>query len=345
MKHITAGIEANIETIPKLAMSVHGQLSSFDRLMYYWVAKDAYSGVGTIVDGGALVGATTTLLSEGLLANSAVTEKAERIHVYDLFQDQRDGYSAQVIKNWYGEKSNSDSIYDWEHIFHRNTKRYADLLKVRKGDIAAIGYADSQPIEVLSIDVAKSPELMLSIAKIFFPRLDPRKNLVLHQDYIFAFQPWLFIAMEMLEDYFEKTYDPPTNCTSIFTMKRQISESDIVRILGNSSTDFYKVENAKYINQAIEKADTIFGKIILTGSLSYFYLMMGKRSTAEHIALRLIDEYDLSQAFIERSDIGNLFNLQLGISYSHMMKTSDVAKGLLQGLGGRLRRLRRMLVS
>jgi hypothetical protein len=343
---ITPLLEQYIESAPQAIWSVMGQLSMYDRVIYYWVGKDFYSGRGTIIDGGALVGATTSILAEGLKANPHYKSKDPVIHVYDLFQDTSEGYSAKVIKEWYFEHHNKDGIYDWEHIFQKNLAPYSDILKVHKGDIAAQKYRDNRKIEILSIDVAKTPALMIDVARNFFPSMDEERSIVLHQDYVFAFQPWLHIAMEKLAGHFAKVYDPPTNCTSIFSLIKPLNESDVARILGTSGDDYYNLENVSYLYQAIEKADTHFGKIILTASLSYFYMMMGKTETAKFVAKRMLDQYDVSQAFIERTDLLSLFSIQLGVDYKDyypeltggkqkLMKTRFFAKQVR----GRIQRL------
>jgi hypothetical protein len=336
----TVDIESYIDEVPVAVWSAMGQLSTYDRLIYYWAAREFYTGTGTIIDGGALVGATTTIFAEGLLANPYYKVEKPAIHVYDLFQDDKDGYSATVIKGWYNEKNNHESVYDWEHIFKKNMLPYASLIDVHKGDITKQIYTDSRQIEVLSIDVAKSPTLMLEVGKKFFPLMMEERSIVLHQDYLFAFQPWLHIAMERLSDHFEKVYDPPTNCTSVFQLVKPLNESDVTRLLGLTGDDYYNLQNVNYLYQAIERADTHYGKIILTAALSYFYLMMGKRSKAEFVARRMLDEFDVSKAFIERSELSNLFNVQLGIEYQSYFPEKNRAQLGQRKLQTMARRLR-----
>jgi hypothetical protein len=309
----TFQIEQSIETMPQEVWHVHGQVTPYDRLLYYWCARYAYTGNGTIVDGGALVGATTTALGEGLKANEKAKNKAKSILVYDLFEDAQDGYSAQTIRQWYGEQRQAHPIYDFEKHFRSNTRAYSEMLVVHRGDISALGYRDPRPIEILSVDVAKTPELMRAMARDFFPKLITNASMVLHQDYQFVFQPWLHIAMEMLAAYFEKVYEVPTQCTAVFVPKKEISAEEIISILGREGPSFYKLENAYFLHQAIEKAESTLGKILLTGALAYFHLVMGKRITADYIARRLLDQFDVSRALIERTELKILFQNELNI--------------------------------
>lgn len=310
----TADLDRLHQECPAAVFGALGQLTPYDRLLYFWSAREFYRNEGLIVDGGALVGGTTITLAEGLLANRHVDAPDGSIVVYDLFQDARDGYSAQLIRQWYGEPDNGEPVYDFEGHFRRNVAPYARLLEVRKGDIATVGLPDERPIEILSIDVAKSPDLMREVARRFFPRLVPGRSIILHQDYIFPFQPWLHIAMEMLGDLIDHVYDVPTNCTSMFAPRCPITAGDVEQRLGRRGEDYYRVENVRYLYRAAERAQTHMGKVLLTAAVAYFYLAMGRRDTACFVARRLIDQFDVSLPFVERSDLKTLF-AQLGTDY------------------------------
>ncbi len=310
-------IDATIEALPPEIMTCHGQLSQDDRLIYYWCARHYFSGAGTIIDAGVLVGGTTTIISEGLLGNPAAKKvEPPLVHVYDLFTDDRDGYSAQFIKGLYNDASNRESIYDFEPHFRRNTKKYQSMLTVHKGDITKFGYKDPRPIEILSIDVAKTPALMHAIALDFFPHLIPGKSLVLHQDYIFAFQPWLLIAMELMGDLFKKVYDCPQQVTSVFVPRRAISREDVIARLGETADGYYNLSNAIYIEKAAANATTPLARLHIKAALAYFYLVKGKIDTARYVARRIIDEEHVSKSYIERTELKLLLQGELGIDYA-----------------------------
>jgi hypothetical protein len=326
-----AQVDALYETVPAVVKTCHGQLSPDDRLIYYWAARHFYTGVGTIVDGGVLVGGTTTIFGEGLLGNPKAQGLEEPIQVYDLFMDDCDGYSAQFIKGLYDDHANRTPIYDFEPHFRRNTKAYEHLLKVFKGDITKFGYQDPRDIEILSIDVAKTPALMNSIAKDFFPRLSQTNALVMHQDYIFSFQPWLIIAMEKMGDLFDKVYDCPTQVTSLFVPTRRISVADVVERLGSGPDEYYDLSNANYIYQAIENASTPLAKLYTTAALSYFYYVKGKQETSAFIARRMIDEFQLSPAFIERTELKLLLKDHLHLDYGAPVTASTELGAVMSG--------------
>lgn len=295
-------------------MSADGQLAPDDRLIYYWAARTFYRGVGTIVDAGALVGATTVVLAEGVKANERACSANRPIHVYDLFTDDRDGYSAQVLKGWYGDEADVEAVYDFEKHFRRNTAAYAGLLDVHKGDIIEIGYTDPRRIEILSIDVAKSAALMHGVARRFFPHLAER-SIILHQDYVFSYQPWLLIAMEMMSELVEKVYEVPTQVTAVFAPRGPISAADVDRCLGTTPDNYYVLENARYIYQAIDKATTPSARLYATASLAYFYLVKGRAETARYVVRRMINDFGLTVPFVERTELKHLIQTELGMDY------------------------------
>jgi hypothetical protein len=311
----TCAIDGLYASAPPAVFGVHGQISLYDRLLYYWAGKDFYSGAGSIVDGGVLVGGTTACFGEGLLANRLCAPADGVVHVYDLFTDARDGFSALAIKNWYGETGNAAEVYDFERHFRRNVAPYERYLTVHKGDITAFGYRDSRPIEILSIDVAKTPALMHYMATEFFPHLIAGHSLVLHQDYIFTFQPWLLIAMEMMSELIEKVYVVPTQCTACFRPRRPIRKEDVERLLGSDPTAYFSLENVGYIYAAIEKSETWIERVLMTAALAYFYHFKRETETARFIAGNMIDQFGLSASFIERTELKTLFAAELGIDY------------------------------
>jgi len=305
-------LDALADTVPAQVMQSLGQTTRDDRLLYYWAAKSFYVGTGTIVDGGALVGSTTTAFAEGLLANTTAANPRESILVYDLFSDSHDGYNANLLRGWFNETKPSSKVdYDFERHFRRATEPYKHLLRIYKGDITAIGYKDPRPIEVLSIDVAKTADIMRFMALEFFPRLTPR-SLVLHQDYIFTYQPWLTIAMEKLSDLLELVYEVPTQCTAAFMPRRPFTRADVEERLEG---DYYSIKNASYLYRAFERAGTPLARLFAMASISYFYHVMGRPAAARRVALRMYEQFRLTPEVVDRTELKHLLQTELGIDY------------------------------
>lgn len=290
-----------IAEMPAFLHTVLGQVTPTDRAIYYWATKEYYSGKGTIVDAGALVGSTAVLLGEGLSNNSNADLSKKQIFSYDLFEDEPDGYMATVIKDWYPDDDQSGEVFDFLRYFKKNTQKYEPFIEVVKGDLVENDYQEKRDIEILSIDVAKNEELMLHCAQVFFPRLIPGKSLVLHQDYVFPYYPWILIAMELLSDYFEKVYDAPDFCTSVFICKKKITRKVIDDVLGKRVEDYFNIDNAKYMYQAIEKNQHYTGRFVHSVCLAYFYYKLGQAETAVHVGKRAMVEYSPTKELIENS--------------------------------------------
>lgn len=300
------------EALPRQVIDSLGQLSVDDRLLYYWAARRFFSGCGTVVDGGALVGASTTALAEGLLANPATTTTSARLHVYDLFEDAEDGYSARLIRGWYGEEA-QPGPYDFQRHFDRNTASYRALLQVHRGDVTQIGYADTRDIEILSVDLAKTPALMHVVATEFFPRLLPGRSLVLHQDYLYAFQPWLLVAMELLADFLERVYDVPTQSTSVFVPRVRMTSDDVRRRLGADPAGYYTMDHLPLLYRAMERSKRPRARCHLLSAIAYFLHVHGEVLAARRVAMRLIEELGVSRNLVVSTDLRVLLVDHLGL--------------------------------
>ncbi len=255
-----------------------GQLTAEDRALYYVLARDVYEGWGEIVDAGALIGASARLFAAGLCDNPRVADKRGRIQVFDLFEDRVDGPCATQIRRLLGEvvaqppsppralrrvfravgtrvvRLLGGGRFDFLPVFEQETRACREYLRVFKGDIRAQRPHGDRPVEILSIDVAKSPELMMAVARNFFPSLVPGRSRVVHQDYLFAFQPWLHVFMELLADWFEKEFDTEF-CSTVFRLVRPIDAAVVERVVGRTRADWDRLENARLIERAIARSD------------------------------------------------------------------------------------------
>ncbi len=323
-----------IETPPELWGAI-GQLTVHDRPLYYALARDVYEGWGDIIDAGALIGCSALILGAGLRNNPRAQDKQGRIQVFDLFEDAADGPCAIQIRQMLqatkprpgplerlvdhvrrlAEKLTAGGRFNFLPLFEQQTANVRDYLRVFAGDITTQRPAGERPVEILSIDVAKSPDLMLAVARNFFPSLVPGKSRVVHQDYIFVFQPWLLIFMELLADWFEKEFDTQF-CSTVFRLVRPITVADIERVVGRTGADYYKLENARLIHRAIERCDSRYGKVMLHGALAYFQFVQGHRLPAIQTFLRGMREFDVSADLVRMSELKQLIDAHhLNIEY------------------------------
>jgi hypothetical protein len=306
-------IDTVIHEHPKRLWSAKGQLTQHDRLLYYYLGK-TYRGIGTIVDAGALVGGTTNLMASGIRKSGKVANSQGCIHVYDLFEDTANGHMASVIRSWFEDTPyHSGERFNWLPIFKRETAEFADMIQVFPGNILEKTYTDERNIELLSIDVGKTPELMLGVAKIFFPHLIPGESLIVHQDYIFTLQPWLIIFMELMGGSFEKVYENQ-HCSAVFRPTRDISVAEITDKCGVFATDYYHIGNVRYLYEAIEHCDSRFAKVMLSSALAFFLSEMGELETGRYVFRRAVEEYNISRKLMENSVIAGMVTYHLKLS-------------------------------
>lgn len=167
-------------------------LSGEELLLLRWLAKNCYTGEGSLLDCGCFLGGSTICFAEGLRENKVATKK---LHSFDLF----------VAGAFEGKAYAKDSIEEGKSflpMYERNIAAYKDLVEVHPGDITQSGMPEGD-IEILFIDCAKIPTVNDFFITKLFPRLIPGKSIVIQQDYLFQALPWIQITMEYFSEYFE----------------------------------------------------------------------------------------------------------------------------------------------
>ena len=156
---------------------------------------------GLLVDAGCYVGASTVALAEGLRHSSLPERKRRgRIWSYDLFRTTR-GMSEHYLK---GSGLNPGDSF--QPIFERNVSAYAEYLKVHAGDIRNAP-VPSQPVAVLFLDILWSWDCTNFVGRNFYPLLERGRSLLIHQDFVYPFYPWVVLSMGLLTDVLEFSYN------------------------------------------------------------------------------------------------------------------------------------------
>jgi hypothetical protein len=124
------------------------------------------------------------------------------------------------------------------------------------------------------------------------------------------------IAMELMDDLFERIYDVPTQSTSVFVPRQRITASQVRQRLGTDGAAYYRIENGGLIERAAKRSSAWRAQVHLTAAASYFQLAMGNLQTAQLMATRMIQQFDVSRRFIESTDLKDLFvyHLQLDLN-------------------------------
>lgn len=175
---------------------------------------------GLIIDAGCFVGASTVAFAQGL-ERSRLSERAreKRIISYDLF------YASRKIIDHALPNAGLSEGDSFEPIFRNNIRPYARYIDVRSGDIVQ-ATAPSRPITVLFVDVLWSTEAAVHFGRTFYPMLEGRRSVLVHQDFVYPYLPWLVLSMGMLMDKFSISRNIP-HSSLVFNVERSIRPEDI----------------------------------------------------------------------------------------------------------------------
>ena len=209
------------------------------RSMYFYYAS-RYLGRGTIVDAGCFIGGTTLYLLQGLehnfLYQQRVIKRHHPIQVYDLFRCD-DGYITEFLNNMHGnQKYRSGESFLCE--FERALDGYESQISVYEGDIGVIGYTVDSPIEILAIDCCKTLATCDAVIRHFFPKLC-HFGVILHQDFIHEYHPYIHISMMLLRRYVTLEAEAPFGGTVSFRVHRNMTIQSINSVFGDGESWYY----------------------------------------------------------------------------------------------------------
>jgi hypothetical protein len=119
--------------------------------------------------------------------------------------------------------------------------RCRSLVAVHAGDIRERAWSGA-PVETLFIDIAKDWSINDHVSREFFPALIPGCSVVIQQDYVHEWTPWLHITMELLGDTFTFIGSLPF-ASAVFVARRSIGRDELPRDLRRelSSADQVKL--------------------------------------------------------------------------------------------------------
>lgn len=195
-----------------------------ERQLLFYLAADYFADAGHIVDTGCLLGGSTLALGHGLLAweKRAGRKPVHGIHAYDLFTAQAWMFKKHLPKDAYAVGQ------DLLPGFTANIAPVARFVTAHPGDISQQKRPGGQ-IEILFVDVAKTPDLSDFVVREFFPALIPGHSLVIQQDYLYEgpAAAWLHITMEYYGEYFRMLTDTERNSV-VFLYEREIPKDRLL---------------------------------------------------------------------------------------------------------------------
>jgi hypothetical protein len=169
-------------------------LSSQELHLLYDLGR-RHSGAGRVVDAGCFLGGSTVALGTGL--RDGGTPAGPVIRTYDLF---RAGWWTR--ESGFPEVEGLADDESFRPVFDRNVEPVAAWVDVVEGDIHALQWP-GEPIEVAFLDVLKDWEANDRVVAQLFGHLLPGLGILVQQDFVHEFCPWIAVTMGRLEPYFE----------------------------------------------------------------------------------------------------------------------------------------------
>ena len=187
-------------------------LSPGERAALYQLVRLAAPGDARVAELGSYLGGTTRLFGEALHRSGVRDEP--RIEVYDLFEHNETSRRRLRDHPLYDED-------DFFAIWQDNTRPYADLIDLRRGDLRHVP-ADGPPLWMLYVDVVKHESLVNPVMQRLLPRLAVG-GLLVHQDYFHWQSPWVVYATERIIEHV-RTVGSVSNHTMILRLESPVPE-------------------------------------------------------------------------------------------------------------------------
>ncbi|MCA1689369.1 MAG: hypothetical protein LC720_02665 [Actinobacteria bacterium] len=211
---VDASLPADVAAAPTM-------LSIEEKQLLYVLARDYIRGEGAVVDAGCFLGGSTIALAAGYAENRRArrARRGPPIHTYDLFAVDpsfRRDYP-DLVADIAGDSTRAR--------FEEVVGPRLEHVEVHEGDICRARWS-GEPIDVLFIDVCKSWSINDHVVGEFFPALVPGRSVVIQQDLIHEWLPYLTITMGLFEDAFELIATVPW-CSAVYVSTRAIRPEEI----------------------------------------------------------------------------------------------------------------------
>jgi hypothetical protein len=180
--------------LPPRLLDVPSMLTYEERELLRTLAEQHPLRRGCIVDAGCFLGGSTLAFALGLRAREG---RLPAVHTYDRFV--LDWASLGTYPQWLEGLAAGDRFRD---RFDAVVGEELELVTVHEGDILGMRWA-GDPIEILFIDIAKSWEIGDHVHREWLPSLVAGSGVLVQQDYVHEWCPWLHVLMELLADHFE----------------------------------------------------------------------------------------------------------------------------------------------
>jgi hypothetical protein len=265
-----------------------------EQRLLYRLTSHYYSGAGVIVDAGAFCGASAYAMAAGFSDNTGIFSKERRIHSYDLFVAD-DEYTRDYLQNNFYTRfdrhgkqvelirrvASGESFLD---IFLFQTQRYENLVEVHPGSILAQKWSGGK-IEILFLDICKTLEIQRHVFAEFLPHLIPGRSIVIQQDFHHAWHPYIHVAMEYLDPYFDIIV-PAIGGSRVYRLHSPVPQHALEKSI---RYEFTEEETVHFLGQMVQKA--LPGeRRILSAVLARQLFLVGDVERCRNIIIRTLAE-------------------------------------------------------
>lgn len=222
-----------------------GMTTPEEQAFLYHFARHDYAGDGAIVDLGCWLGSSAVPLAAGLAGNRSPAAREARIHAYDLFRWEAWMEDSLAGTPHAGTLRPGDSF---QPLFEALVGAYRARLDVTAGDLTRLAWSARQPIALLFNDASKSWALANALLRNFYPHLIAGRGLVVEQDFVHFYTPWVHLLHWRLRDAFEPVLHVPYSGSMVFRAVRPVAHP-----AGERDLDFADFDEAE-IAAAFERS-------------------------------------------------------------------------------------------
>jgi hypothetical protein len=258
-----------------------GATSLEEQVFCQWYAEHALRGRGAVAELNVWLGSLTVPTLRGLQKNPAVPRDRRVVHGYDEFL-WTDGYEQWAAGTEYaGRYQPGDSFL----------MLYREIVAPYREDVTVVPHQEhlsaarwtGGPIELLINDIWKDLAIMANVVEQFFPSLLP-DAILFHQDYLWASESFVHVAMFQLRDYFRFVCRIKNSTTALFRKTGEIPESVLEQVTSRRSwADFTEEE----VREAFAWSRSLFeeeeARLVVDAGEAWLLLQMGHEDAARRI--------------------------------------------------------------
>ncbi len=212
--------------LPSTIQSHPSMISREEKRQLFEAASIQYQGEGRIVDAGIFLGGSTMCFGQGIDHNRQKNKILARWPKPIVSFEQaliNPGMFKHFDRHGLTVKGKVGDTF--EPALRELISPVLDKVDLRIGDITKASWSPDEPIEILFLDVIKTPEINTFVLKTFFPHLIPGKSLVIQQDYFLDLLPYLKVGQEFFADHFE--FVAEVGPTAVFRLTKRITAKDV----------------------------------------------------------------------------------------------------------------------